>query len=578
MATSPTSTVPDEISDVFAELIPSNTNACIAFSHVVSQIRADELGHSHHAKFVSFDSSSKHPLSHALAAPTVPTASPSPLSHDYYITSTTDDESKPNSDAIREQEQVWVGRYRLCFVEPINVSKASWRIGAGRHKVGEPPRPFRGVDIWLVTTLDAKLYNVRGMHALLSFSTESGVLQLQAIHPGDSRTKVDQVSFARPKTQALNRRVCSVWFGNLEYTLAYTTKPGTFEDQLLQEQKSFFFQNMLDRTLPPPLTSGTPSDTDIILGDWTLRAITGQGAFGTVSAAVHQDTSVAAVKTLIRKNRSTATSIAKEVQILRRLRPLLETEDVNKRVVRFVEVIYQSNSETYHSGAENVWLLIKPLAFEGTFERLMQLDRSIGMGISERIDLLQQVLQGLDCLHRLGWVHRDIKPQNLGLVSLSPPRAIVLDIGSAFEIGHATGAAIKPTPGCFGTLGYLAPEMEWQSYNTAVDVWALGVVAFQLLQGEPLFTQHCVNIWKKDYDQMQDCLKVRREHGERLSTLRKNAETGAWRTLVARMLHVDADKRVKAVVALQDALFESLAVNENDDGIPIPRKIARTST
>ena len=89
--------------------------------------------------------------------------------------------------------------------------------------------------------------------------------------------------------------------------------------------------------------------------------------------------------------------------------------------------------------------------------------------------LFTQALEGLFVLHQGGSMHRDIKPDNLGVVSYNPALAVILDFGQTVQQSN-----VAPTPGRVGTRGYLAPEMELETYNNRVDVWALGVVGLQI--------------------------------------------------------------------------------------------------
>ncbi|KAL0258126.1 hypothetical protein SLS55_007298 [Diplodia seriata] len=113
-----------------------------------------------------------------------------------------------------------------------------------------------------------------------------------------------------------------------------------------------------------------------------------------------------------------------------------------------------------------------------------------------RLHLFHQLLSGLAHLHAHGFIHRDIKPANIGIVSMPPisfspssshphslaaPRVVILDFGHAI---HAPRAS--PRPGAVGTVPYLAPEMERAAYGPGVDVWALGVVGWQLFVDKAL--------------------------------------------------------------------------------------------
>ena len=103
----------------------------------------------------------------------------------------------------------------------------------------------------------------------------------------------------------------------------------------------------------------------------------------------------------------------------------------------------------------------------------------------------------MQCLHSSGWVHRDLKPTNIGIISLEPPRAIVLDLGQACQLPASSSSGIPPTPGKLGTVGYLAPEMESRPYTAAVDIWAAGVVAHELFLGSHPWPMSN-NPWRSD--------------------------------------------------------------------------------
>jgi len=97
------------------------------------------------------------------------------------------------------------------------------------------------------------------------------------------------------------------------------------------------------------------------------------------------------------------------------------------------------------------------------------------------IRIVAQILDALEFLHRHGIVHRDLKPSNI-LVDLDGA-VRVLDFGLASRLDRAL--AISHDGAVVGTLAYLSPEQfRGEPASTASDLYALGVMMFQLLTGE----------------------------------------------------------------------------------------------
>jgi serine/threonine protein kinase len=99
-------------------------------------------------------------------------------------------------------------------------------------------------------------------------------------------------------------------------------------------------------------------------------------------------------------------------------------------------------------------------------------------------DLLLQIADGLDYIHRTGIIHRDIKPDNLLVVSESQFR--IGDFGVAFLPGDPADA--KDLKNAVGTMDYMAPEvLEGVEYTQRSDIYSLGVTAYELLAGKNPF-------------------------------------------------------------------------------------------
>ncbi len=96
---------------------------------------------------------------------------------------------------------------------------------------------------------------------------------------------------------------------------------------------------------------------------------------------------------------------------------------------------------------------------------------------------LREAAEALDCAHRQGVVHRDVKPANL-----------LLDDGGRLAVGDfgiamvASEASVTRTGQVLGTAAYLSPEQaRGRPATPASDRYALAVVAFELLTGERPF-------------------------------------------------------------------------------------------
>ena len=111
-----------------------------------------------------------------------------------------------------------------------------------------------------------------------------------------------------------------------------------------------------------------------------------------------------------------------------------------------------------------------------------RIDRAGAMAPPEAARVVAAVADALEAAHRAGVVHRDVKPGNVFLTSDGEVK--VLDFG----IASAAGEAALTTGELLGTPAYLAPERVLGHPATpAADVYALGVVLYELLAGHRPF-------------------------------------------------------------------------------------------
>ncbi len=116
-----------------------------------------------------------------------------------------------------------------------------------------------------------------------------------------------------------------------------------------------------------------------------------------------------------------------------------------------------------------------------------RLDKGGELPVGEAVRLLREIADALAYAHRQGVVHRDIKPEN---ILLSQGHAVITDFGIARAVasvdqhGTLTGTGIA-----LGTPAYMAPEQAagQGQVDHRADLYALGVVAYEMLAGVPPF-------------------------------------------------------------------------------------------
>jgi serine/threonine protein kinase len=112
-------------------------------------------------------------------------------------------------------------------------------------------------------------------------------------------------------------------------------------------------------------------------------------------------------------------------------------------------------------------------------ENLAQLMSRERVPPEQAVSIVRQVAGALDHAHHAGVVHRDVKPANILISPDGKAKLVDLGIATASERTQITAAGTV-----LGTPSYMAPEqLEGGRITKAVDIYALGAVAFELLGG-----------------------------------------------------------------------------------------------
>jgi TolB-like protein/tRNA A-37 threonylcarbamoyl transferase component Bud32 len=174
---------------------------------------------------------------------------------------------------------------------------------------------------------------------------------------------------------------------------------------------------------------------------------------------------------------------------LKILRPELTAAMGTDRFPREIHIIAQMQHPhilpLYDSGATEGFLYYVMPFVEGESLRA-RLARMGQLPINEAVRLLKEIADALSYAHARGIVHRDIKPDN---VMLSGRHAAVTDFGVAKAVSASAGDKLTTVGIAVGTPQYMAPEQAMAEVNIdhRVDLYALGVMGYEMLTGRPVF-------------------------------------------------------------------------------------------
>ena len=155
------------------------------------------------------------------------------------------------------------------------------------------------------------------------------------------------------------------------------------------------------------------------------------------------------------------------------------------------------------------------------------------LSVEQRLELFQQVCEGVHHAHQKGIIHRDLKPSNI-LVSVHGDRAVpkIIDFGIAKAITQPLTEKTSYTEHgqLLGTPEYMSPEqaeMAYQEVDTRSDIYSLGVLLYELLTGATPFDAKGLRKGGIDYIQQVICSEEPRTPSARLTSLGDRAKAVA---------------------------------------------------
>ncbi len=212
----------------------------------------------------------------------------------------------------------------------------------------------------------------------------------------------------------------------------------------------------------------------VSVGQYECQRLLGEGGTGMIYLAVHR---VLHTPRAVKVLRAEWTGYPELVE-------RFVNEARAAAAIRHRNIIGVHDCDQLESGE---WYILLDFLEGGTLTRFME-SHGGPLAMHDAMHVLAEVANGLQAAHDHGIVHRDLKPDNIFLSNRDgdPRAATILDFGVA-KLSERAGGARSVTGVLLGTPVYMAPEqLRGEAVGPAADVFALGVIAYQMMSGGAL--------------------------------------------------------------------------------------------
>ena len=226
-------------------------------------------------------------------------------------------------------------------------------------------------------------------------------------------------------------------------------------------------------SMPEPgkfVTSGIPSE----IGRYKILGVIGQGGMGAVYEAMQEAPRRRVALKIIK------TGAASEMAMHRFQ---FESQTLAKLSHPNIAQIYEAGTWE-HEGQEVPFFAMEYIPGA---QGIVSYVQKHNLSSNERLNLFKKVCDATHHAHQKGVIHRDLKPDNILVDSKGNPKIIDFGVARATDADLAVTTMQTTMGQLIGTLQYMSPEQcdaDPEMIDTRSDVYALGVILFQLLSGK----------------------------------------------------------------------------------------------